>query len=246
MCIYSATSVLSGRLGKSQVECVYMIVIKNLRVDVLTEPLFQEVTLVIRPGERLGLIPSKGTEVEVFLQTLAGVAEEDKGTIAYEGERLVYISPSDVEGGSEVLAKVLHTRPTFLCVNAGESTPETVATLKRFISSFRGGLLIATDSTELMQFSKVTKILEIQPSTHLLTTFTGKYEDYLIEREKVQARIAEAYEKQQREKARLEGWLDKKREEVSGRPSEHGAVIRAKARYLQKEILDKEIPKPLD
>lgn len=223
-----------------------MIVIKNIRVDVLTEPLFKEVSLVVRPGERLGLIPSAGNEANVFLQTLAGVSEEDEGSIAYEGERVAYVSPDDVLGGSEALAKVLHTRPTFLCVNAGTSTPETIATLKRFISSFRGGVLLATDSAELMQFSKVTKILEIQPSTKLLTTFTGKYEDYLIEREKVQARIAEAYEKQQREKARLEGWLEKKREEVSGRPSEHGAVIRAKAKYLQKEILDKEIPKPLD
>jgi ATPase subunit of ABC transporter with duplicated ATPase domains len=223
-----------------------MIVVKNLRVDVLTEPLFTEVSLVIRQGERLGLIPAKGTEVEVFLQTLAGVAEEDEGTITYEAERVVYVSPSDVVGGSEALAKVLHTRPTFLCINASTTTPETVATLKRFISSFRGGMILATDSAELLSLSKVTRILEIQPSTKLLTTFTGKYEDYLIEREKVQARIAEAYEKQQREKARLEGWLDKKREEVSGRPSEHGAVIRAKARYLKKEILDKEIPNPTD
>ncbi len=223
-----------------------MIVIKNLRVDVLTEPLFKEVNLVIRPGERLGLIPSSGTEADVFLQTLAGAQEEDEGTINYEGEKVAYVSSNDIKGGSESLAKVLHSRPTYLCINASESTLEAVATLKRFISSFRGGLLLLSNSTELMQFAKVTRILEIQPSTKLLTTFTGKYEDYLIEREKVQARIREAYEKQQREKARLEGWLDKKREEVSGRPSEHGAVIRAKAKYLQKEILDKEIPKPID
>lgn len=223
-----------------------MIVIKNLRVDVLTEPLFTEVNMVIRQGERIGMVPGEGKGTDVFLQTLAGVAEEDEGTIAYEGERVAYVSPSDVTGGSEALAKVMHTRPTFLCINAGMSTPTSIATLMRFLSSFRGGVLLASDSAELMGVAKVTRILEIQPSTKVVTTYTGKYEDYLIEREKVQARVAEAYEKQQREKARLEGWLDKKREEVSGRPSEHGAVIRAKARYLQKEILDKELPKPTE
>ena len=232
-------SINSGRLEQ-------MIVIKNLRVDVLTEPLFTEVSMVIRQGERIGMVPGEGKGTDVFLQTLAGVAEEDEGTITYEGERVAYVSQSDEEDGSEALAKVLHTRPTFLCINASVSTPESIATLKRFLSSFQGGVLLASDSAELMGVAKVTRILEIQPSTKVVTTYTGKYEDYLIEREKVQARVAEAYEKQQREKERLEGWLEKKRTEANGRPSENGAVIRAKARYLQKEILDKEIPKPTD
>lgn len=233
-------SINSGRLEQ-------MIVIKNLRVDVLTEPLFTEVSMVIRQGERIGMVPGEGKGTDVFLQTLAGVAEEDEGTITYEGERVAYVSQSDVEGGSEALAKVLHTRPTFLFIQAGGvDIPARIDALKRLIVSFRGGLILSTDSAELMQSAKVTRIIEIEPSTKLVTTFTGKYEDYLVEREKVQARIVQAYEKQQREKERLEGWLEKKRTEANGRPSENGAVIRAKARYLQKEILDKEIPKPTD
>ena len=152
-----------------------------------------------------------------------------------------------VQGGTDKLAEVLHTRPTFLMIDVGSGISSGDAdTLKRFVRGFQGGMILGTDNAELMQIAKVTRIIEIQPTTKVVTTYTGKYEDYLIEREKTQARITEAYEKQQREKARLEGWLDKKRTEVSGRPSEHGAVIRAKARYLQKEILDKEIPKPAE
>ena len=222
-----------------------MIVIKNLRVDVLTEPVFTDANIVIRSGERLGMTLGDGGEVGVFLETLAGLTEEDEGTITYEGERVAYISSEILETGSDALAQILHTRPTFLLVNcSGELSPEKKNTLKNVIRGFQGGLILAADDAEFMQLAKVTRIIEIQPTTKVVTTFTGKYEDYLIEREKTQARIREAYEKQQREKARLEGWLDKKRTEANSRPFENGAVIRAKAKYLKTEILDKEIPKP--
>lgn len=222
-----------------------MIVVKNLRVDVLTETLFQHVHTVIRPGERIGMVPGTGNTMAVFLQTIAGITEEDEGSITHEGERVSYVSPETIRGGMDSLARVLHNRPTFLCVNAsGVADALDIASLSRFIAGYRGGMLLLTDQPELMKLAKITRFFYIQPTTKELMSYTGVFEDYLIEHGKVEARATEAYEKQQREKARLEGWLDKKREEVSGRPSEHGAVIRAKAKYLQKEILDKEIPKP--
>ena len=219
-----------------------MIIVKDVRVEVLTEPLFQNVNSVIRPGERIGMVPGTGNTVSVFLETIAGVTEQDEGSITHEGERVSYVSSEMIRSGQDALARVLHTRPSFLCINAGGVID--LAVLKKFIAGYRGGMILVTENVELMSLAKATRFFEIQSTTKELLSYTGKFEDYLIEHGKVEARGTEAYEKQQREKARLEGWLDKKREEVSGRPSEHGAVIRAKAKYLQREILDKEIPKP--
>lgn len=224
-----------------------MIVTKDLRVDVLGEPLFEKVNLVIRPGERVGVLGTRETEVTAFLQALVGEIELDEGSVTSEGERMAYLSPETILGGNESLARMLHTRPTFLIVNARDiSTPNDIETLKRFITGFRGGILMASEDVQLMLATNITRVLEVHPSTKSISSYTGSYTDYLVEREKNQARINDAYEKQQKEKRRIEDWLTQKRKEAANdRSPEKGATIRTKAKYLQREILDKEIPKPI-
>ena len=69
----------------------------------------------------------------------------------------------------------------------------------------------------------------------------------MVEREKNQARIKDAYEKQQKEKRRIEDLIDQKRTAAThNRSPEIGATIRAKKKYLQREILDKAVPKPFE
>lgn len=223
-----------------------MIVIKQLRVDVLGEPLFEKVNLVIATGERVGVLGARASDVTSFLRVVADQEEMDEGTVTRDGERIGYVPPEVLEGGADALARVLHARPTFLIIDThGASSSVDMQAVQRFIAQFRGGVLIASEYAELMHAARVTRILEIDPATRSISSFTGNYSDYLVEREKKQARIVEAYEKQQREKRRLESWLEQKRMEATkDRAPEKGATIRTKAKYLQREILDKEIPKP--
>ncbi|CAN5747342.1 hypothetical protein BH11PAT2_BH11PAT2_01260 [soil metagenome] len=226
-----------------------MIVIKDLRVDVLGEPLFEKVNLVIRTGERVGILGTRKSDVAAFLGALMGETEVDDGTIAYEGERLAYLSADTLQQGPESVMRVLHSRPTFLIVNAADVLDSAVtATLNSLLANFRGGVLLASEDPQLMQIAKITRVLEIQVTTKLVTSFAGSYPDYLVEREKNQARFTDAYEKQQKEKKRLEEWLAQKRTEAARdkRSPQKGATIRTKAKYLQREILDKELPKPID
>jgi ATPase subunit of ABC transporter with duplicated ATPase domains len=65
-----------------------MIVTKDLRADVLGEPIFEKVNLVIRPGERIAVLGAKGSEVTTFLKILAGEEEMDAGTVRTDGERV--------------------------------------------------------------------------------------------------------------------------------------------------------------
>lgn len=223
-----------------------MIVIKQLRVDVLGEPLFEKVNLVIPTGERVGVLGARASDVTAFLRVVAGEDEMDDGTVTRDGERVGYVSPEVLEGGADALARIHHARPTFLIIDTHETSSSVdQQALQRFIAQFRGGMLIASENADVMHAARVTRILEIDPATRSISSFTGNYAAYLVEREKAQARIAEAYEKQQREKRRLENWLEEKRlEATKDRAPEKGATIRTKAKYLQREILDKEIPKP--
>jgi len=89
-------------------------------------------------------------------------------------------------------------------------------------------------------------VLELHEDSKSVTSYTGTYESFTSEQAIQRTRSLEAYEKQQREKRRLEEWLEVKREEASRdkKAPEKGAVIRAKVKYLKREILDKELPKP--
>lgn len=235
---YSASRECAGILAS-------MIVIKDLRADALGEPIFEKVNLVIQPRERVALLGSRASDVTTFLHILSGSEEADAGTVSTEGERVVYVSPEEIEGGAASLAKLHHTRPTFLLIDAASLEGDTPDALTQFIASFRGGILLASSDADLMLRAKVTRVLEVHTSTKGVTSYTGSYADYLVEREKNQARLNEAYEKQQKEKRRLEEWLATKRiEAANDRSPEKGATIRAKAKYLKREILDKEISNP--
>lgn len=224
-----------------------MIVVKDLRVNVLGESLFEKVNFVIRPLERVALVGSKEGDVATLLRVLSGEEEADRGTVATEGERIAYVSPDTYLGGAESLGRLHHARPTFIFFDATSAAADEkcIQETRRFIEAFRGGILIAATDERLIQAARTTRVLEMH-ITKEISSYSGTYANFLIEREKSLARLREAYEKQQREKQRLEEYLEQKRIEASKHNSspEKGAIVRAKAKYLKREILDKEIPKP--
>ena len=225
-----------------------MIVIKDLRANSLGEPLFERVNIVIRPGERVAVVGEQEGAVSTFLRILSGEEESDRGTAATEGERLAYISPEMFLEGGPALGRLHHTRPTFIILDAlAPGASETaIQDALQFIIGFRGGVLIAALDDRLIGAAKVTRVLELHEDSKSITSFTGSYENFCSEQNIQRARSLEAYEKQQREKHRLEEWLEVKRKEASRdkKAPEKGAVIRAKVKYLKREILDKELPKP--
>ncbi len=225
-----------------------MIVVKDLRVNALGEPLFEKVNLVIRPGERIALVGSQEGDVSTLLRVLAGEEDADRGTVASEGERTAYVPPEMFLEGGQSLGRLHHTRPTFLYFDATstDASDSVIQDAVCFIEGFRGGILLAAADDRLIYAAKVSRVFEMHATTASITSYTGNYADFCIEREKSLARLTEAYEKQQKEKRRLEEYLEQKRKEAAKKNSspEKGAVVRAKAKYLQREILDKEIPKP--
>jgi ATPase subunit of ABC transporter with duplicated ATPase domains len=213
-----------------------MIVTKDLQLDVQGETIFEKVNLVLRSGERVGIMGSSDQNVSLFLKVLAGEIEMDKGRVTTEGERLAYISTDTA----------LNTQPTFIiCDLLAQSNSDSLAEVKNLLQSFRGGLLIASHDDAIMSNVKITRMLELHTATKSISSFTAIYTDYLLEREKNETRMTEAYKKQQKEKKRLEDWLEQKRKEASiDRSPQKGSTIRTKAKYLQREILNKEIPRP--
>jgi len=167
---------------------------------------------------------------------------EEVGLTSISTQTLV----KDLSGGQKrrlALARVLGNGPTLLLLDEPTNHLDrtTIDWLEKFVQNFRGSIILISHDRRLLD-ETVTRIFEINPRDKTINEYAGNYSSYLLEREKRDKLQNEAYDRQQLEKKRLETWLARKREEASVHPDpSKGRLIRAKEKYLQREILDKEI-----
>jgi ATPase subunit of ABC transporter with duplicated ATPase domains len=224
-----------------------MLVGKNIRINMRGEPLLEKVSFVISSSERVALVGSTHELVRIFFELLTGEQDKDEGTVLLEGVKLLYLSPEMIAADGQDFGIVYRERPTNLLINtlSDTATEPTPAPLQTLIKNFRGGIVLASSDPELHRLAKVTRVLELSSITRSLTSYVGSYDSFIVEKEKRDAQMRDAYEKQQREKRRIEEWLELKRKEAAvNRSPERGATIRAKTKYLKREILDKQLPNP--
>ncbi len=144
------------------------------------------------------------------------------------------------------LARILLDKPSILLLDEPTNHLDLkgLEWLENFIRDFRGGVLIVSHDRRLLDNS-VNKILEIDSVNHKFAEYSGGYTEYVMEKEKKIAKWEDEYQRQQKEKRRMELWLALKRQEAHVHPDPaKGRLIRAKEKYLQREIYDKEIPRP--
>lgn len=222
-----------------------MIVAKDLRIDILGESLFEGVNFVIASNERVALMGPNALAVRLCMRVLSGDEDMDEGKVLADGECISYITAENLQATPDALNVLMRTRPTFLFVDTTDMNDAQVREVTQMLKEYRGGVLVASDSSYLMREARIARVLEIRDFAKTITSFTGTYEAYLTEREKDLARITEAYDRQQREKQKLENWLEQKRDAAAkNRSPQNGNTIRTKKKYLEREILSKEIPNP--
>jgi ATP-binding cassette, subfamily F, member 3 len=264
----SARNISSSVLGKPLFEEVSFVISKDARIGlvgqngtgkstllrILAGELEPEDGAVHIDQERIGYLPQEpvfgaNDSLVSFLSLPLRVSLEKTLKNVGLGELPPDTLVSQLSGGQKTrlaLAKLLSDKPTFLLLDEPTNHLDVtgIEWLEVFLEKFRGGVLIVSHDRRLLD-NTVSKIFELSPTTHRINEYEGGYSDYLIEREKRIERQEDAYDRQQREKRRLEEWIALKKQEASvyGNPKT-GKQIRAKEKYLEREILEKEILRP--
>ncbi len=146
------------------------------------------------------------------------------------------------------LAKVLLGNPSVLLLDEPTNHLDVkgIEWLEKFIRDFNGAVMIISHDRRLLDNS-VNKILEIDAVNHTFIEYKGGYKEYILEKEKRMEKWEADYDNQQKEKKRLEDWLKWRRIQAKAHSNPTlGKMIHAKEKYLQREILDKEILQPKD
>lgn len=232
-----------------------MIILKNVTINIADENLLEKVSFVLHKGDRIGLVGPNGSGKSSLFKAIIGEVELENGIIRIESEQIGYL-PQEIESKNKELSggqktrlafkNILLKKPSVLLLDepTNHLDIEAIVELEKFLRDFKGAVFIISHDRQFLD-NIVNKILEIDPVNKSFNEYIGNYSQYLIEREKRILLQESLCKSQQQEKNRLENWLTLKRQEASiYSSSQKGKMIRAKERYLKREIYDKEIIRP--
>jgi ATPase subunit of ABC transporter with duplicated ATPase domains len=160
------------------------------------EVVLADVSLVVPPRARIGLVGPNGAGKSTLLRLLAGVEEPDAGrirrtppslTVGYLAQERVAAEPTR-SGGQETrdaLAKVLRSELDVLLLDEPTNDLDFagLAWIERSLAAHPGSLVVVSHDRAFLDRT-VTRIVELDQWTRATTEYTGGWSDFEAERER--------------------------------------------------------------
>ena len=176
-----------------------------------------DVTLVVPPDARVGVVGPNGVGKSTLLRILAGLEEPDRGIVRRTPPALAveYLpqeeTPSAASGGEAARARLAEflRRPLGVFL-LDEPTNDLdfggLDWLERELAKLQGAVVLISHDRAFLDRT-VSRVVELDEWTHGTTEFTGGWSEYERARTSALRRQREAYEQYETEKERLEEQL---------------------------------------
>jgi ATPase subunit of ABC transporter with duplicated ATPase domains len=173
-----------------------------------------EVTLVVPPRSRIGLVGPNGVGKSTLLRILAGLEEPDAGTIRRTPATLAvgYLpqdpAAADASGGEAARARLgeFLRRPLGVFL-LDEPTNDldfpALDWLERTVARLSGAVVLVSHDRDFLDRT-VERVVELDEWTHHATEYAGGWSEYEHARTSALRRQRDAYEQYEREKGRLQ------------------------------------------
>ena len=181
--------------------------------------ILSEVTVVVPPRSRIGLVGPNGAGKSTLLRILAGLEEPDAGTVRRTPADLTvgYLpqendgSNGALSGGERARAQLARLEQAhFDILLLDEPTNDLdfdgLDRLERFVSDLPGSVVVVSHDRDFLDRT-VDRIVELDEWTHQTREFAGGWTDYERARAGALRRQRAAYEEYEGEKSRLQDQL---------------------------------------
>ena len=179
------------------------------------EPVLADVTLVVPPRARIGLVGPNGAGKSTLLRLLAGLEEPDDGRIRREPSSLAvgYFAQEREHaggrsGGEEArraLAPVLRDALDVLLLDepTNDLDFDGLAWLERSLAAHPGSVVVVSHDRAFLD-RVVTRVVELDEWTHGTTEYAGGWSEYEAERERRRGRHYRRWQSSVDERRRVE------------------------------------------
>ena len=178
-----------------------------------------DLTVVVTPGVRIGLVGPNGVGKSTLLRILAGLEEPDAGVVRRSppGLAVSYLPQTAQETGASGGELARARLGEFLRAPYGvflldEPTNDLdfdgLDWLERSLARLEGAVVVISHDRDFLDRT-VDRIVELDEWTHGAKEFAGGWSDYELARDSNLRRQHEAYERYETEKGRLEDQMRK-------------------------------------
>jgi ATPase subunit of ABC transporter with duplicated ATPase domains len=172
-----------------------------------------DVSLIVSPKDRIGVLGPNGIGKSTLLRILAGLEQPDSGTVSREPGTMVvtYLAQeshvpgrSGGEAARDQLQAILTTDADVLLLDEPTNDLDFAGLelLERFLARHGGGLVVVSHDRAFLE--RMSRIVELEAETRRVREFAGGWSEYEAERSRSSERREAAYGQYSGERARVE------------------------------------------